>query len=73
MRKPFICGNWKMNKNVKEAEAVITALKEKVEDVDNVEMGICPTALCLTTVKEAAQGSDIVTGAENIYLSLIHI
>ncbi|RAK08947.1 triosephosphate isomerase [Halanaerobium saccharolyticum] len=67
MRKPFICGNWKMNKNVKEAEAMITALKSKVANVDNVEMGICPTALCLTTVKEAAQGSDIVTGAENIY------
>jgi len=67
MRKPFICGNWKMNKNVEEAEAMITELKAKVEGVDNVEMGICSTALCLTTVKEAAAGSDIVTGAENIY------
>lgn len=67
MRKPFICGNWKMNKNVEEAEAMITELKDKVEAVENVEMGICPTALCLTTVKEAAHGSDIVTGAENIY------
>src|SRR6056297_3104575 len=67
MRKPFICGNWKMNKNVEEAETMITELKAKVEGVDNVEMGICSTALCLTTVKEAAAGSDIVTGAENIY------
>jgi triosephosphate isomerase len=67
MRKPFICGNWKMNKNVEEAEAMITALKDKVKAVDNVEMGICPTALCLTTVKKAAEGSDLVTGAENIY------
>ncbi|MFW6294381.1 MAG: triose-phosphate isomerase, partial [Halanaerobium sp.] len=49
MRKPFICGNWKMNKNVEEAEEMITALKDKVKGVDNVEMGICPTALCLTT------------------------
>src|SRR6056297_3772488 len=67
MRKPFICGNWKMNKNVKEAEEMISELKNIVEDVNNVEMGICSTALCLTTVKEAAQDSDIVTGAENIY------
>jgi len=67
MRKPFICGNWKMNKNVKEAEEMIIELKDKVEGVNNVEMGICPTALCLTTVKNAAEGSDIVTGAENIY------
>jgi triosephosphate isomerase len=67
MRKLFICGNWKMNKNVKEAEEMIIELKDKVEGVNNVEMGICPTALCLTTVKNAAEGSDIVTGAENIY------
>lgn len=67
MRKPFICGNWKMNKNVDEAEKMINNLKAKVKDVDNVEMGICSTALCLTTVKEAAQGSELVTGAENIY------
>ncbi|MFW6001235.1 MAG: triose-phosphate isomerase [Halanaerobium sp.] len=67
MRKPFICGNWKMNKNVKEAGEMITELKDKVKGVDNVEMGICPTALCLTAVKNAAEGSDIATGAENIY------
>lgn len=67
MRKPFICGNWKMNKNVAEAEAVVKELKDKVKGVDNVEIGICPTALCLTAVKKAAQGSEIVTGAENIF------
>lgn len=67
MRKPFICGNWKMNKNVAEAETTINDLKDKVAGIDNVEVGICSTALCLTTVKKAAAGSEIVTGAENIY------
>ncbi|SFL60500.1 triose-phosphate isomerase [Halanaerobium salsuginis] len=67
MRKPFICGNWKMNKNVAEAETTINDLKDKVAGIDNVEVGICSTALCLTTVKRAAAGSEIVTGAENIY------
>lgn len=67
MRKPFICGNWKMNKNVAEAETTIKDLKDKIAGIDNVEVGICSTALCLTTVKRAAAGSEIVTGAENIY------
>ena len=67
MRKPFICGNWKMNKNVDQAKAMLTELKAKVAAVEEVEMGICPTALALTAVKEAAAGSDIVTGAQNIY------
>lgn len=67
MRKPFICGNWKMNKNVAEAETTIKDLKDKIAGIDNVEVGICSTALCLTTVKAAAAGSEIVTGAENIY------
>ncbi|ADQ14291.1 triose-phosphate isomerase [Halanaerobium hydrogeniformans] len=67
MRKPFICGNWKMNKNVDQAKDMIEKLKAKVADVTEVEMGICPTALALTAFKEAAAGSDIVTGAQNIY------
>lgn len=67
MRKPFIAGNWKMNKNIDEAEKLVRALKEKVKSVDNVEIGVCPTSLCLAKVKEILIDSNIKTGAQNIY------
>ncbi len=67
MRKPFIAGNWKMNKNIDEAEELVSALKEKVKSVDNVEMGVCPTSLCLAKAKEILADSKIKTGAQNIY------
>ncbi|RCW45684.1 MULTISPECIES: triose-phosphate isomerase [unclassified Halanaerobium] len=67
MRKPFIAGNWKMNKNIDEAEKLVRALKEKVKSVDNVEIGVYPTSLCLAKVKEILIDSNIKTGAQNIY------
>ena len=67
MRKPFIAGNWKMNKNIDEAEELVRDLKEQVKSVDNVEMGVCPTSLCLAKVKEILTDSKIKTGAQNIY------
>ena len=49
MRKPIIAGNWKMNKLVDEAVALVEGLKAEVGDVDAVEMVVLPDlygALC---------------------------
>lgn len=66
MRKKIIAGNWKMNKTVDEAVALINELKPLVatEDADVV---FCPTAVCLTSAVEAAKGSNIKIGAQNMY------
>ncbi|MGM0410781.1 MAG: triose-phosphate isomerase [Bacillota bacterium] len=67
MRKPFICGNWKMNKTVSEAKDLVSELKDLVADVDEVEVGVCPPAIDLVAVKEILENSDIKVGAQNMH------
>ena len=67
MRKPFIAGNWKMNKTISEAKDLVSSLKEKVADIENVEVGVCPPAIDLQAVKEEAAGSNVKVGAQNMH------
>lgn len=67
MRKPFIAGNWKMNKTISEAKDLVGSLKEKVADIDNVEIGVCPPAIDLQAVKEKAADSNVKVGAQNMH------
>ncbi len=68
VRTPIIAGNWKMNKKVDEAVALVEALKPLVADVKNVEIVVCPTFLSLHAVGKAIQGSNIQMGAQNAYI-----
>ncbi|SHJ84053.1 triosephosphate isomerase [Anaerocolumna jejuensis DSM 15929] len=66
MRKKIIAGNWKMNKTTSETVTLINQLKPLVatEDADVV---FCVPAISLTTAVEAAKGSNIQIGAENMH------
>lgn len=66
-RKPFIAGNWKMNKNPEEAKAFIEAVAGKLPSSELVEAGIAAPALDLSTVIEAAKGSELKVAAQNAY------
>ncbi len=65
-RKKIIAGNWKMNKTPSEAVALIDELKPLVatEDADVV---FCVPAIDIIPAVEAAKGSNIQIGAENMY------
>ncbi len=65
-RRKIIAGNWKMNKTPSEAVALVKELKPLVatEDADVV---FCVPAIDIIPVLEAAKGSNIEIGAENIY------
>ena len=67
MRTPIIAGNWKMNKTVTEAVALVTELKGVVTDVRDVEMVVCPPFTALYAVNEALKGSAIGLGAQNMH------
>ena len=66
-RKPFIAGNWKMNKNPEEAKAFVEAVASKLPSADLVEAGIAVPAVDLTTVIAAAKGSNLKVAAQNCY------
>ena len=67
MRKPFIAGNWKMNKTVAEGIALATGLKAALADVVGVELAVCPVATTLSAVSATLKGSNIGVGAQNMY------
>ncbi|MEG1991848.1 MAG: triose-phosphate isomerase [Acetivibrio sp.] len=66
MRKKIIAGNWKMNKTPSETVTLIHQLKPLVANED-VDVVFCVPAISLTTAVEAAKGSNIKIGAENMY------
>ena len=65
MRKPIIAGNWKMNKTVAEAVALINELKPLVAK-SKPEVVVCVPYTDLWAVKQAIEGSKIKLGAENV-------
>ncbi len=67
MRKPFIAGNWKLNKTIDEAKALVAALKTAVAGVDSVEIMVAPTFTALNPVAAELQGSNVLLGAQNCY------
>ncbi|SFT29140.1 triose-phosphate isomerase [Paenibacillus sp. BC26] len=66
MRKPIIAGNWKMFKTVSEATAFFADVKGKAE-VDGVETVICAPFTTLPALAEAAKGTSIAIGAQNVH------
>ena len=65
-RKKIIAANWKMNMTPSEAVALVNELKPLVvnEDVDVV---FCVPAIDIIPAMDAAKGSNICIGAENMY------
>ena len=35
-RKPFVCGNWKMNKTIGETRSLCAELRTALQDISNV-------------------------------------
>ena len=66
-RKVIIAGNWKMNKNASEGRALVEALKAQTAALENVEIVVCPPFTTIGAAVEAAAGSNIGVGAQNIH------
>jgi triosephosphate isomerase (TIM) len=66
-RTPFIAGNWKMNKTIAEAEALIGALLPRVGAVDDVEIVVCPPFLALQALVDSARGSAVQVYAQTMH------
>lgn len=67
MRRPLMAGNWKMNKTNTEAVLMVNALKEKVKDVDDVDIMIAPPFTSLAVISELIKDTDIELGAQNLH------
>ena len=65
-RKKIIAGNWKMNMTPSQAVELINTLKPLVAN-DEVDVLLCVPAIDIIPAMEAAKGSNIMIGAENMY------
>ncbi len=65
-RKKIIAGNWKMNMTPSEAVALVETLKPLVVN-DEVDVVFCVPAIDIIPAMEAAKGTNIQIGAENMY------
>ena len=67
MRIPMVAGNWKMNKTVQEACALVNTLLPGLEAISGVERVLCPPATSLFAVSTMLTGSGIGLGAQNMH------
>ncbi len=67
-RKTVIAGNWKMNKTMTETAALVEQIRSAA-DTSACEVVVCPPFTNLQTACEAASGSDIKVGAQNVHFA----
>jgi len=67
MRKPFIAGNWKMNKTITEAIELVNNLKRELIDVEEADIVVCPVFTALSEISDLVVDSNIGLGAQNLY------
>src|SRR5579872_3466355 len=68
-RKKLIAANWKMYKTPAEAKAFVDAFLPLVAGHTRDEIALFPSPVLLPTVIEAAKGSNVAVGAQNIHFA----
>jgi triosephosphate isomerase len=68
-RKALIAANWKMYKTPAEAKAFVDAFLPLVAGHTRDEIALFPSPVLLPTVIEAAKGSNVAVGCQNIHFA----
>lgn len=67
MRTPLIAGNFKMFKTAAETVSYVNDLRSLIKDVRGVDIAIAPPFTSLTAAVDAAKGSAILVGAQDMH------
>ncbi len=67
MRKTVIAGNWKMNMTPSKTTAFINELAPMVAGLDKCDIVLCVPYVDISAAVEAAKGTNIKIGAENVH------
>ncbi len=67
MRKPFVAGNWKMNKTAAQTRTLVQELLPGLQAVTSVERVLCPPFMALSAAADLLQGSGLGLGAQNLH------
>src|SRR3954447_13824307 len=66
-RVPIIVGNWKMNKTVEEALALVDEIMDDLEVFEGVETVLAPPFVALYPIMELLDDTDIKLAAQNMH------
>ncbi len=67
MRTPFVVGNWKLHKQVGDALALATELKNQLGALRDVDIGIAPPFTALHAVAKRLEGSNLAVAAQDCF------
>ena len=67
MRRTVIAGNWKMNMTPSQTKAFINELAPMVKGLDKCDIVLCVPFVDIATAVEAAKGTNIKIGAQNVH------
>ena len=66
-RTPIVVGNWKLNKTRDEGLALVTALKNQLASVRDVEIGVAPVAVSISALARRLEDSAIRVYGQNCH------
>lgn len=66
-RTPIVVGNWKLNKTIAEALALVTELKNQLAAIRDVEVGVAPVFTALHPVIKRLDDSHIGVAGQNCH------
>lgn len=67
MKKHIMAANWKLHKENSEAANYLHELKEKVSDVEDVEIIVAPSFVSLVTAHDITKDSNINIAAQDLF------
>ena len=67
MRTPILAGNWKMNKTVAEAVALVQAMKDDLLAISSVTRVLCVPFMAVPDIARLVQGTPLAVGAQDMY------
>ena len=67
MRTPFIAGNWKMYKTIRDTLAYVAELQPAVKDVADVEIAIAPPFTAIQAVAGVVRNTNIRVAGQDVF------
>jgi triosephosphate isomerase (TIM) len=67
MRRKLIAANWKMYKTPEQAQTFVAQFLPFLNGSQAVEIVLCPPFVCLPAVVQAAQGTRLTVGGQNMF------
>ena len=66
-RRPFFCGNWKLNGSISESLALATAVRNGVAGLRDVDVAVAPTFTALYAVAKRLEDGPVTVAAQDCF------